>query len=323
MRKILARLSLLLCLLGLPLAGQAQNVFDPIGSALVNAQFGGVTSLPDGSTWGTTGAGLSPSSIFNFQDGSAWTSTGLAASPTSQIRFGDGSIWNRYGLQASDMSTMRFPDGSLWTPIGLQMNPARSIRLSDGTTLSGTGSNLSLISGTAAAPSLRFYTHLTRGLYNDTTLNGIGFSVAGAQAGAITATAIRGVAGSSSVPSITDLTNGNAGLYFPAANKLGLRGELIHADGGTAPTITAGCGTSPSLVGTNNVILITVGTGGVATSCTVTFGTSYTNAPICTANSDTDKVGLSVAPTTSTVVVAATAAFTASSKLNVLCFGRV
>lgn len=279
--------------------------------------------MPDGSTWGTTGAGLAPSSLFNFQDGSSWTSAGLAASPTSQIRFGDGSIWNRFGVLVSDTSTLRLPDGSLWTPIGLQVNPARSIQLGDGTTLTGSGSTLSLLSGTAATPSLRFYTHLTRGIFNDTTLNGVGIAVAGAQAASFTAAAMRGPAGSSSAPSVTDLTNANAGLYFPATNQLGLRGQLTHADGGSAPTITAGCGTSPSLVGTNNVMLITVGTGGSATSCTITFGTSYTNAPICTANSNTDKVGLSVAPTTTTVVVAATAAFTASSKLNLLCFGRV
>lgn len=318
------RLVAALCLvLGLSSPGQAQTVFDPLGNQfLVNSQFGGVTSMPDGSTWGVTGAGLSPSSLFNFQDGSAWTSAGLAASPTSQIRFGDGSIWNRYGVLLAETSTVRLPDGSLWTPIGLQVNPARSIRLGDGTLLTGTGSTLSLVSGTAAAPSLRFYTHLTRGLFNDTTLNGVGVSVAGAQAASFTAAALRGPAGSSSAPSVTDLTSGNAGLYFPATHQLGLRGQLTHADGGTAPTITAGCGTAPSIVGTNNVMLITVGTGGVATSCTVTFGTGYTNAPICTANSNTDKVGLSVAPTTTTVVVAATAAFTASSTLNLLCFGR-
>lgn len=319
-KRLLLILSLLL---GLSAPGQAQQVFDPINSFLTNAHFGGVTSLPDGSTWGQTGAGLAPSSFFNFQDGSAWSSSGLAMSPLSQARFSDGSIWNRYGVLFADVTTVRLPDGSLWTPIGLQVNPAHSIRLGDGTTLTGSGSTLSLVSGTAAAPSLRFYTHLTRGIFNDTTLNGVGVTVAGAQAAAITAAAIRGVAGSSSAPSVTDLTNGNAGLYFPATHQLGLRGQLTHADGGTAPTITADCGTSPSIVGTNNVMLITVGTGGTATSCTVTFGTSYTNAPICTANSNTDKVGLSVAPTTTTVVVAATAAFTASSKLNLLCFGRV
>ncbi len=280
--------------LGLAPLGWAQNVFDPLnGQLLTNAQLSGVTSFPDGSTWGITGIGLIPSSTFSFQDGSSWSANGPAISPTSKIRFSDGSIWTRDGLLASADSTIGFPDGSLWTPIGLQFNPSRRLQL-------GVGA-----------------------LVHDATRNGLGVQIAGSSVLASTATALRVPAGSSTVPGLSDVTSNNAGLWF-ASHKLGLRGQLTQADGGTAPSITAGCGTAPSIAGTNNAMLITVGTGGVATSCTVTFGTAYvTNPPVCTANSDTDKVGLAVAPTTTTVVVSATAAFTASSKLNVLCLGRI
>ncbi len=87
---------------------------------------------------------------------------------------------------------------------------------------------------------------------------------------------------------------------------------------GTSPTITAGGGTSPSIVGKDQAFTVTIGTGGIATTFTVTFNTAFTNAPPACANSDTDIVALKVATTTTTVVVTATAPFTASSKVHVL-----
>lgn len=87
---------------------------------------------------------------------------------------------------------------------------------------------------------------------------------------------------------------------------------------GTAPSMGA-CGTDPSVAGKDEAMLVTVGTGGAATSCAVTFGAAYTNAPTCVAQNDTDRVAYSIATTTTTVTVTAAAAFTASSKFHVLC----
>lgn len=89
---------------------------------------------------------------------------------------------------------------------------------------------------------------------------------------------------------------------------------------GTAPTMGA-CGTTPSVVGTDNAMFVTVGTGGAATSCAVTFNTTWTNAPICIAQSDTDIIAFKMVTTTTTATVTAAAPFTASSKLHVLCMG--
>jgi hypothetical protein len=88
------------------------------------------------------------------------------------------------------------------------------------------------------------------------------------------------------------------------------------------PTIGT-CGTSPSVAGTDTAMTVTVGTGGVATACGVTFSGAYTNAPACTAQSDTDVAALSVATTTTTLTVTKATAFTASSKLHIHCIGYV
>lgn len=92
---------------------------------------------------------------------------------------------------------------------------------------------------------------------------------------------------------------------------------------GTVPVIGA-CGTSPSVAGNDNAMLVTVGTGGVATSCAVTFSAAWTtNAPICVAQNDTDRVAYSIVTSTTAVTVTATAAFTASSHFHILCTGRL
>ena len=81
------------------------------------------------------------------------------------------------------------------------------------------------------------------------------------------------------------------------------------------------CGTSPSVAGTDNTMLVSVGTGGAATSCAVNFGTAWGTAPVCIAQNDTDKVAYSIATTTSAVTISAAAAFTASSKFHIHCIG--
>jgi hypothetical protein len=105
---------------------------------------------------------------------------------------------------------------------------------------------------------------------------------------------------------------------------LNVTGQSIVAGhllaGGTAPSMGA-CGTSPSVAGADEAMLITVGTGGSATTCAVTFGTNFATAPICVAQNNTDRVAYSMVTTTSTLTITATAAFTASSKFHVLCRG--
>ena len=95
--------------------------------------------------------------------------------------------------------------------------------------------------------------------------------------------------------------------------------HLIHK--GTAPTITAGGGTSPSIVGTDESFCVTIGTGGTATTVEVTFGHAFTtNPPAVCVESDTDIVPFKITPLTNKVTITATLAFTAGSKLY--CMSR-
>lgn len=90
---------------------------------------------------------------------------------------------------------------------------------------------------------------------------------------------------------------------------------------GTAPTITAGCGTSPSVAGTDTAGRIDVGTGGVATSCTITFNKLWATAPVCMVEDESTSLLVTGAPTTTTLVISAATPFTASDKVTYHCVG--
>lgn len=94
-----------------------------------------------------------------------------------------------------------------------------------------------------------------------------------------------------------------------------------HNVGGVASVIGS-CGTSPSVSGNDMVGKITVGTGGVATSCAITFATTWTSAPVCVAQSETDISAFKVVSTTTALTITAAAPFTASSILNYHCIGK-
>jgi hypothetical protein len=105
------------------------------------------------------------------------------------------------------------------------------------------------------------------------------------------------------------LTNVTANAHFKSA--------------GTTPPTAGACGTSPAIGAgsSDHGITITVGTGGVATSCAVNFGVAFANAPACVAQNNTDKVAYSIVTATGTVTITATAAFTAGSKFTIVCMG--
>jgi hypothetical protein len=114
--------------------------------------------------------------------------------------------------------------------------------------------------------------------------------------------------------------NGAAVGGQAAANirDLKLRHEILS---GTAPTITSGFGTSPSIAGSDGALVVTVGTGGTATTGTITFGTAWTNAPVCVANDATTILAIQPATTTTTVALTVATAFGAADKLSVICQG--
>jgi hypothetical protein len=97
-------------------------------------------------------------------------------------------------------------------------------------------------------------------------------------------------------------------------------GHLISK--GTLPTISA-CGTSPSIAGTDVNGRATVGTGGTATSCTVTFANAYTNAPTCSGGDEDSTTPLLtvLSATTTALTFTASTPFAAGDKLVYHCLG--
>lgn len=111
------------------------------------------------------------------------------------------------------------------------------------------------------------------------------------------------------------------------ADKMKIEPKGQVSNGGTAPTIGT-CGSSPSIVGNDNTFRATIGTGGIATACTITFAATWANAPICQCSDETTAVSLQPQPTTTALVInsfalstGVAAAFGASDKVSCLCRG--
>ena len=65
------------------------------------------------------------------------------------------------------------------------------------------------------------------------------------------------------------------------------KGHIEHK--ATDAPVISSCGTSPTVVGDDNVMRVTVGTTS-AGACTITFANAWTNAPICMINDETTAV---------------------------------
>lgn len=180
------------------------------------------------------------------------------------------------------------------------------------TALSATGV-ISAANGSAAAPSLAFTSDADTGIIRSGA-NSIGFVTGGTE---------RWVVNSSG--SLVPVADGSYDIGNGASDPrdVSLTRDLIagrHILAGGTPVIGT-CGTSPSIVGADNGMTITIGTGGTADACGATFSVAWTNAPACVAQSDTDILPLKIVTTTTTVIVTKASPFTASSKLHVVCMG--
>jgi len=113
---------------------------------------------------------------------------------------------------------------------------------------------------------------------------------------------------------IVEVNNGTAGTLRDLIQRHPLAG-------GTSPTITSGFGTTPSIAGKDAAGRITVGSGGTAATGTITFGTAWATAPVCTAANETTQLALFPTATTTTLVLASTTPFTAADKLVYQCIG--
>jgi len=99
-------------------------------------------------------------------------------------------------------------------------------------------------------------------------------------------------------------------------------GHLRFPGRGT-PTVTAACGTSPTVTGSDHAFQLNVGTGGAATTCTVTFNQAWGFKPVCVVSDETNQViSTTAVPASATIVFTASAAWTGSSILDVICIGN-
>lgn len=85
------------------------------------------------------------------------------------------------------------------------------------------------------------------------------------------------------------------------------------------PTATT-CGTSPSVVGSDNAARVTVGTG-TFSSCTITFEHAWANTPTCTANSEKTAAALKVVPSTTSLTITQGSNYGAGTVLDFICIG--
>lgn len=91
---------------------------------------------------------------------------------------------------------------------------------------------------------------------------------------------------------------------------------------GVTPSITSGGGTSPSIAGNDTAGAITIGTGGTATTITITYAVSYTAAPIVVVSPVGNSATLYVGSTAGTFTVSSLLPFMASSIINYITIGK-
>lgn len=89
--------------------------------------------------------------------------------------------------------------------------------------------------------------------------------------------------------------------------------------GGTAPTLSS-CGTSPSIVGTDNSGTVTVGSVS-ASGCTITFAKTWATAPNCVVTNQSMSVVNALSYTISTTAITVTQTGLTGALLNYSCSG--
>lgn len=127
---------------------------------------------------------------------------------------------------------------------------------------------------------------------------------------------------------LTGNNGANSGSGSDLTWKTAVSSTTLHVEatkghinlGGTPPTISS-CGTSPSVVGSDNAFEITVGSVS-ATGCTATFANAWTAAPVCTITNQSMSVVNPMTYTVSTTAVTITQTGLTSAKVDVLCMGR-
>ncbi len=280
--------------------------------------------------------------------------TGLARNAAGIVEVNNGTAGTLAALKALTYNGL-----TLSTTTGtFTLANAKTFVVNNGLTLSGTDSTVMTFPSTSAtiartdaantftgtqtfgAMSVGVITN-TSGSFNPVLLNVTGSSgtpliqVGGTSVIGLTtgSTNLLAIGLTSSITSSADvfLARSSAGVLdigstascATAANCRDLR--LRHLIGnGTAPTVANtsanSCGTTAATIaGTDSAGKITVGaTSG--TSCTITFGTAWGNAPACATSDETSLMTTKAISTTTTLIISATA-FVAGDVIAYNCIG--
>lgn len=267
--------------------------------------------------------------------GNSALSSITAASGANTISSGDNAqVW-RWALTTAAKSAFTFTESAASTS-GVN----NQILVNINTLANSTATPLRVIAQSNAIPNLQV-SRLGSIIIsaNDAATGGLGIDVSSGSA-----TAGNAAGGDINITTGAGFGNGDGGQFaFQAGNggpggnggnfKLqggsGIVGGEVRLIGNintnavnTTIPLVGSCGTAPpDVAGSSAAMFVTIGTGGVATSCAIDFSYPFTTPPVCTANSDTDIAALKVVTTTTTVTVSKTTPFTASSHLHVICLG--
>lgn len=304
-----------------------------------------------------TSTGSATSGPINITGGSGVTGTGSAANITSgaggSTSGASGAVTIASGtttdgatgavtIKSANSTGTNRASGALSLTTGNSKGTAvpGTINITAGNTDNASATNggaISIAAGTAANSN------------GAGTANGGAITISGGQVTSVTGTSSTSGAATISSGIVNantgDASSGNVTLSAPLPTGSGIAGDILFqtgtSDNGThlrvsgvtnhttftqttAPTVTANCGSSPSFASgdTDHTFTLNVGTGGTATTCTVTFNKTWTNIPKCIVNDQSAILAIQAVPTTSTVVLTATAPFAASTKLDVICMGN-
>ena len=120
-------------------------------------------------------------------------------------------------------------------------------------------------------------------LYNK-AYSGVAYSGGGGALDASSSLSFLNIASESTTGFIT-FNTGGALAAATERMRIDQYGHFVYK--GTAPTVTAACGTAPSVTGNDSAGVLNVGTGGTATTCTVTFANTWTTTPHCFVQDET------------------------------------
>lgn len=176
--------------------------------------------------------------------------------------------------------------------------------------------SVAMADGTSGAPSYTFASEPTLGFWRS------GSTVIEAKGGLnVTSTLTSGARFGLNGTTNTRFVSGGNGL-FSVGNAAETIGAEIKVD--ALPTISSGCGTSPSVFAGSTPMAggVNIGTGGVATTCVIAFnGTAFPSAPFCVANNVTSNTVTRILSSTTTLTFNTTTAWSSGEIVAYLCIG--